>query len=455
MNLKFLVKLIAISVIIYSCQNTSNKVFIQGQVSGNKTDKVVLNSYELSDTIFLDAKNRFKSIIELNKPSYFNLSVNNSNVQLFLNPGDSVFIKMVKNNIEIGGNNKNTNNYLYYKNEYKTKELGSLIKLFDLKPESFINKTDSVFNSLFLALNKVSIEKKASEFTILEKKALDYEKAQLLLEYASMSPNNYLINKNTYYNFIEQLVRSDSSLLGIPSFNFFVDAYVNWLTSNETIGKGELYAHEYTLIKMQIISRNFASGKIKDQLLYNTLSEHLRFKGYKNTDLLFKTFMFQCNNSTFKEKLHKPYREYLAMNNGKAAPDFKLIDVENNEFYLANLKGKYIYIDVWATWCKPCLEEAPHFEALKEKYSHKNIEFISISVDKKKEKWLKYCELKGKSHNQFWVENTKEFLDAYLIKTIPHFILIGLDGNIIKVNANRPSENNNNWLEELPDKMEV
>lgn len=455
MNLKYLMILLVAFITICSCNNNSNKVVISGKLEQAKANKVVLNSNNTRDTTLIGRNNEFSLSLDLIESSYFNLNANSSNIQLFLSPGDSINILIEQNGVEISGNNKSINKYLLHKSEYKASELGSLIKLFNLQPKAFTNKTDSVFDSLFVSLIKLEIEKKALIFTALEKQALAYEKAQLHLEYASMSPNNYLIDKSFYFSFLDDLSLSDSSLLKIPSFNYFIDAYVNWLTSQETIGKGELFAHEYTLIKMQVISRNFATGKIKDQLLYNTLNEHIKFKGLKNTDLLFKTFMFQCNNKALKNKLSEPYEKYLAMNNGKKAPAFKLLDLENNIYTLADFKGKYIYIDVWATWCKPCIEEAPYFEALKEKYTHKNIEFVSISVDKEKEKWQRFCDVKNKNDQQYWVENAKEFLDSYFIKTIPHFILIDTEGKIIKVNANRPSDNNNEWLEELDEKVEV
>src|SRR5690606_134699 len=71
------------------------------------------------------------------------------------------------------------------------------------------------------------------------------------------------------------------------------------------------------------------------------------------------------------------------------APQFAFESIEGNTVSLADLKGKYLYIDIWATWCRPCLQQLPAMKELEEKYRDKNIEFVSISVDKDadKPKW--------------------------------------------------------------------
>ena len=51
---------------------------------------------------------------------------------------------------------------------------------------------------------------------------------------------------------------------------------------------------------------------------------------------------------------------------------------DSNETKLEDLRGKYVYIDVWATWCGPCRGEIPYLQKVEEKYKGKNIEFVSI-----------------------------------------------------------------------------
>ena len=66
---------------------------------------------------------------------------------------------------------------------------------------------------------------------------------------------------------------------------------------------------------------------------------------------------------------------------GKPSPDFELEDHKGGTKSLKDFKGKYVYIDVWATWCGPCLGQIPSLQKLEEKYKDKKIAFISISID--------------------------------------------------------------------------
>lgn len=157
--------------------------------------------------------------------------------------------------------------------------------------------------------------------------------------------------------------------------------------------------------------------------------------------------------------LTKMYEEkqYLAKNLAKGMESPKFVDYENNAggtTSLDDLKGKYVYIDLWATWCQPCKNEIPFLKQVEEKYHNKNIEFVSISVDRKRDydAWKKMIvdlELTG---TQLYAQEDKTFQDAYKVSGIPRFILIDPKGNIVDANAPRPS---NPQLIELFDSLKI
>ncbi|MCB0457717.1 MAG: TlpA disulfide reductase family protein [Flavobacteriaceae bacterium] len=110
---------------------------------------------------------------------------------------------------------------------------------------------------------------------------------------------------------------------------------------------------------------------------------------------------------------------------------------------LSDLKGKYVYIDVWATWCGPCKVEIPFLKEVEKEYHNKNIEFVSISVDKAKdhEKWVNMVKEKELGGIQLFADNDwdSSFVKEYYINGIPRFILIDPEGNIVTPDAPRPS----------------
>jgi thiol-disulfide isomerase/thioredoxin len=128
---------------------------------------------------------------------------------------------------------------------------------------------------------------------------------------------------------------------------------------------------------------------------------------------------------------------------GKVAPKFVNYEKPDRETVsLDDLKGKYVYIDVWATWCNPCLAEIPSLQKLEKDYHDKNIQFVSISIDKRDDyfTWTDMIEEKNLGGLQLYANEDKEFPKAYRISSIPRFILIDPDGNIVDADAPRPSE---------------
>ena len=128
---------------------------------------------------------------------------------------------------------------------------------------------------------------------------------------------------------------------------------------------------------------------------------------------------------------------------GVVSPSFDYENHKGGKTKLEDLRGKYVYIDVWATWCGPCIAEIPHLKKVEAKYHGKNIEFVSISVDTEKdyEKWKKMVVAKELGGIQLFADKnwTSDFIKAYGINAIPRFILIGPNGKVIKADAPRPS----------------
>jgi thiol-disulfide isomerase/thioredoxin len=66
-----------------------------------------------------------------------------------------------------------------------------------------------------------------------------------------------------------------------------------------------------------------------------------------------------------------------------------------------DFKGQYIYVDIWASWCLPCRQEAPFFEALKERYKAKNLVFLSLSIDESESDWRGFLQNRKVYDHQF------------------------------------------------------
>jgi thiol-disulfide isomerase/thioredoxin len=128
---------------------------------------------------------------------------------------------------------------------------------------------------------------------------------------------------------------------------------------------------------------------------------------------------------------------------GKPSPDFRYPDASGKEHALADFRGKYVMVDLWATWCGFCVQEFPHMKTLEEKMRGRAIAFVSISVDADKAAWHKYLEEHDLSGVQLYAGEDKSFSAPFDINGIPRFILIAPDGTVIDPNlALRPSNPN-------------
>merc|ERR1711916_38022 len=93
----------------------------------------------------------------------------------------------------------------------------------------------------------------------------------------------------------------------------------------------------------------------------------------------FDAFSSVSTNQTHIEALKKGYEKLKPLMKGMPSPKF--VNYENNaggKTSLDDLQGKYVYIDVWATWCGPCIQEIPSLKKIEKQYHNKNIEFVSI-----------------------------------------------------------------------------
>ncbi|MDV7187241.1 TlpA disulfide reductase family protein [Lutibacter sp. TH_r2] len=145
------------------------------------------------------------------------------------------------------------------------------------------------------------------------------------------------------------------------------------------------------------------------------------------------------------EREHSNLVKFAAGNDSPVFENYE--NFKGGKTSLTDLKGKYVYIDIWATWCGPCKREIPSLKALEEDFHGKNIEFVSISVDNVDGKrgsydsWKKMVAAEQLSGIQLFADKdfNSDFIREYNVNSIPRFILIDPQGKIVDSNAKRPS----------------
>nr|WP_184547810.1 TlpA disulfide reductase family protein [Mucilaginibacter sp. FT3.2]MBB6232745.1 thiol-disulfide isomerase/thioredoxin [Mucilaginibacter sp. FT3.2] len=125
---------------------------------------------------------------------------------------------------------------------------------------------------------------------------------------------------------------------------------------------------------------------------------------------------------------------------GDKCPDFVFRDTsgyDGRNVKLSDLKGKYVLIDVWASWCAPCRAQYPYLVSLEEKMKNKQITFVSISIDTRVFRWK--TPMLDKMGGIQWMVRDETFERAFGINAIPRFILLDKTGSILNLKMPLPS----------------
>lgn len=125
---------------------------------------------------------------------------------------------------------------------------------------------------------------------------------------------------------------------------------------------------------------------------------------------------------------------------GMLSPDFKGMDMQGRPVSVKDLKGKYVYIDVWATWCEPCRKEMPYLKELQKKFKDRQIVFVGLSCERNAGKWGNMVKAEQLGGIQLTTFGDRSFMEAYQIEGIPRFILLDKEGKILDSNMSRPSD---------------
>jgi len=413
----------------------NGKVKISGNILHPTAEEIVINSISERPIKNIKLNNgAFELAFEI-KSGYYILRHGNETSNIYLHPNDNLIINLDAENfdesITYKGKGSHRNNYLARKvliNEKARKDV-----------DSFYEGTEQVYFEKIKKLNetlKNELEKSDIEYFFMkdELKSLNYSLLLGIQNYERLQDYYFGKKIEVSSSFLSPLNRIDFD----NDDEFNKQPYYNYLVSSKW--KKEIENENgYTKMNKKLHSINSAS--IKTSLLisfYYSISNNI----HKAEDY-FKLIKNNTSSSQFITAAKEKLKTVLKIKKGVKSPSFTFKDIENKTYSLSDFKGKYVFIDVWATWCGPCLQQIPALKKLDHEYQNKDIVFVSISVDKVSayDKWKKMVKEKALVGIQLFADNSfsSDFIKAYGISSIPRFIIIDKEGNIYDENADKPS----------------
>ena len=191
---------------------------------------------------------------------------------------------------------------------------------------------------------------------------------------------------------------------------------------------------------MASVASTFSNNQVR-QLLYRYIME--RFVANFDYDKQFDEGLRRVEALTATYGLPDTYlntfRSRQVAATGQPFPaGVRLTDAQGNAVDFASLRGYYVYVDLWASWCVPCLREAPFLQQLEKELQNPLVKIVSISIDRTEEPWKKKMEQLG-MHGLQWINTDNSLPEALNVRGIPYFVIYDKNGNMLLKDAPRPS----------------
>jgi len=453
--MKYLVQLFIFAALFLSCKNTENNIYeptttiIEGIITSLSADEVTLLGIdEYATAIAQDGK--FKFDIQLTKSGVYQLKCGQRAIDIYVIPGDSINLAADGRTLPQGaifkGSNINENNYLRHFDQFKmdteprdyeqfyTQVEDEFMKSVEEISQNFIKdaqeyqKTNGTFDDRFVEIVNANFSYQAA-----------LRKLQYPLYYNYFKPDSTIVLSDTFDSFFQNLDIDNEDNLLVPGFRSFIDDYVSFKASQE--GK-KVTTLESSNASFDQIEALFTNKKLRDLTSFNLMNAVLE-SSYNDAMELMPRFKSIQSSQIYSYEVENKFNQVAHLVKGKEAPGFTYQSFNNQEVSLASLKGNVVYIDVWATWCGPCLQELPFLDELQKRFSAKDkIVFVSVSIDNEKAPWAAAVKQKDLKGIQLFADGNwgSTIARDYKIRGIPRFIILAKDGTILDANAIRPSD---------------
>jgi thiol-disulfide isomerase/thioredoxin len=257
-------------------------------------------------------------------------------------------------------------------------------------------------------------------------------------QYHSYATNNIdYLPKDIFFNFALKYFKQQPDLYGLSAYITYMDNIASADANKHII---DWDSRDFTVNVLSYIQEKITDPKLKDILLTKRVNYYLTASGLDESEEFVEVFRKNVKDKYFLEEIEEMLKRLKSLQKGNKSYPFKFKDLDSKTVSIDSLKGKYIYMCVWASWCPACRNDLLAFDKMQTKYKDKNIEFVSLSIDMDKRIWKRSVKGLEMSGLQLNYDRDNDFIEKYMLYYLPRFILLDQEGHIYESRAIHASE---------------
>ena len=246
---------------------------------------------------------------------------------------------------------------------------------------------------------------------------------------------------------LDEIDYNDPNFVETKAYRWFFMGYINQLKYRQLIYEKILPEpakdSAFWFTRCYILSKKILNEKAHESYAMTAFFEFLTPLTVNSLAPYYGHFIQSCSqeNRLILGEAFKKYKKLSESHKISSNSQIKKTDVGLKEI-LDEFKGSLLYVDFWASWCAPCIGEMPASKELQKKFKDKDVKFLFISVDQDEDSWKKAIsvyEIPG-IHYRLDKVNRSDLVDKLLSNGVPHYLIVGRDGNIIAQDAKSPSD---------------
>ncbi len=402
----------------------------------------------------LDDGGRFAFAVEINYPQLVEISYARNKSVVYLEPNDTLYLEADANSFQYslkfdGRSGYNNKMYREYVKKFPVEKNAFNIRQY--KKGISWYRIDQRIDDMMIAydqsefLEKINQErldkireidtyvynqmgKLTEDFVNYLKAEIEYEWANHLLTYGYVFAGTKKIDHKEYLAVLGD-VPLNSKQIGSAEYRKFLTTYINYLQQRDNTGEGiNDYVAQYELARDSLLEEKSVG--------WSYFSSNLLMRGFKAAQKdhimdQYKDFIEYNPAVEYDKQVIVEYQKAVRYDIGSPAPNFTLTDEAGKEVSLSDFKGKVVYLDFWASWCRPCMKKIDEQKSFRNGLKEKGVVFVHISLDRNENTWkeiLAKRDFKG-VHLLALNDIDSPVATAYNVNALPQYFIITKQGN--------------------------